>query len=329
MICATLNKNCHRMNYSLLVCLMLLFPAVLKAQDIPLYTFVNEKIDSGRTFSFSSLMYMTSWDYDDPEAITMPDVTIPEGYKGYGRKGPISYATLLIKDDRKRALQMLNIAETDKVFIYDYNVDILLQFTVNELNLVSIWDIYGSNEYRDYNYQIGFEFDEAILKGIQLPYCLLYIGDESPFMRGKLKPMIWQEVSNDSLPYFAQSERDSTRQIGSFPTTSFKFESEGMVFFVQNIAMKEVYSASRLVVFDSENQKLILQKTEYYHMFTSSFPLNYKTVMYGDQINQWMGQLFKHRPSVIFGFQDVSFGCRTIYFLDQSFPPIEILCHEW
>lgn len=194
-----------------------------------------------------------------------------------------------------------------------------------------MWNIYGSNEYRDYNYQIGFDFDEAILKGLKPPYSytLLYIGEESPFMRGKLKPMVWEEVSNDSLPYFPQSERDSTWQVGSFPTTTYKFESEGMNFFVQNLAKKNVFSASRLVVSDADNQNLILERIEYYRLYTSSFPLNFKTVTYGDQINQWVGQLFKNRPSVVFGFQDVSFGCRTIYFLDQSFPPIEILCHEW
>lgn len=81
MICTTLNeKTDTRMNrfYSLLVCLTLLFPAVLKAQEIPVYTIVHEQIDSAKTIAFSSLMYMTSWEDYDPNALSLPAVAIPE-----------------------------------------------------------------------------------------------------------------------------------------------------------------------------------------------------------------------------------------------------------
>ena len=312
----------------LLMSCVLLFSTTVTAQEIAVYWLESLKLDSIKTIGFSTLTDMYPWFDNLGHRDSL--AAVPDELLGYVDDPDRRYA-LLNEEYRNRFFNKMNISETDRVFIYDYGADILFEFRVKDVDLVAVLSRYVWKDdmpYPDHYYQIGFEFSTDVLTGMDENYSnvLLYIGDKNPFIRGGLEPMKWEEIDQDLFPSFAQSSRDSAWQAEMDRGATYKCQLKSMEVFIQDLNSVKSLRGRNLVVIDSENGDLIYQTTLYDGESSSSAPLNFTNPNYGDYIYQWVGYLFKHKPTVAFGFQSVSFGCPAIYFLDQSEPPIYIRC---
>lgn len=143
--------------------------------------------DSTQIVAFISLseIYPLS---EDPDSMAIPDLSEKE----IEEAANFQYFTV-DSSFRKRFLSETNISETDKLFIYDYATDALHSFKVKNLKVVACLNIYGRDwPYSQFDFMIGFEINKDLLKDCDKYFTtsLAYVGKKSPFVRGKVKPII-------------------------------------------------------------------------------------------------------------------------------------------
>lgn len=252
---------------------------------------------------------------------------------------------------RSDFLTAIKISENSKVFIYDYGTNVLVTFPVKNLSLVAHISPYVSEEdwpYSFEDYMIGFEINPKSLIGIGQQYhnTLVYIGEESPFIQGQIKPIKWKEIQINELPTtetpklgyskitavlldYGYSKNDLIN-FKDVLTKAYKYELMGFQYFVIDFLQKrDDYTeliGRRLFVIKSETQEQVCEKNYVESDRSSPTPLNYTDKNHSNSVSQWTGNLFKNRPSVLFGFEYLSFGCPEITFLTKSVKSIYINC---
>jgi hypothetical protein len=248
---------------------------------------------------------------------------------------------------RHQFLTRTKISETDKVFIYSYEKNKLISFPVNNLNVVACLNFYGAEwPYSQFDFMIGFEIDKKYLNGFEdwFNHTLVYVGQESPFILYQMKPILWKEIKTEEFPEIQISPEDTAQfhsylhstylQIGPDDTIRLNkykcvegnvycYETNGMQYFVKEYFSGEHIFMRRLLVIDLKTKEIILQKIFYSHESAEPSPLNF---VEGKDLEQWTGKLFKNSPTVILGFEYVSFGCQRIIFLSSKDKEIYINC---
>jgi hypothetical protein len=250
---------------------------------------------------------------------------------------------------RKRFLSKTNISETDSVYIYDYSTDVLLTFPVRKLNVVAYL-----NENRDieecpckqYDYMIGFEVDKGYLKGLGKYYSevLVFIGKKNPFTHGQMKPIVWRKIKTGRFPKVQIRPEDTAqfrRQLNSTPVQIspgdtatlnkyrcvegdvYSYETDGMQYFVKEFFSDQDIYMRQFLVIDLKTKEIIFQMIFYHHESAQPSSLNSVDDKF---IKQWTGKLFKNRPTVILGFESVSYCCERIIFLSSTEKDIYIKC---
>ncbi|WP_136666544.1 hypothetical protein [Flavobacterium sp. H122] len=227
---------------------------------------------------------------------------------------------------RKRFLNKTKIAETDKLFIYDYSKDILLSFPVKSLDLVACLNVYGAEwPYNQNDFMIGFEIDDklASIKD-NFSTVFVYAGKESPFSKGEIKKIIWKKITAKDLPV-SVAKGKKLNELNQFVKTSkskpgqfFEFKTNGYQCYLQEYtdSKGKTIQGKYLTVVNEANKKVIFQK-----LFTESEGVSFAPID-----NQWIGKLLNDKTPVVFGFQYFSFGCEEINFLQQSEKPVYINC---
>ena len=184
-------------------------------------------------------------------------------------------------------------------------------------------NVYASKNdqpFSQYDYMIGFEIDEVKLRGYSNYYgnTLAYIGKKDPFVRNELQRITWQEISSTRFPsalvsaHFKQ-ELDK----GDFnKTNSHKFESNDLIYYLQDYEVNNWNQARILIVLDKTSKEKIYEALYLTDEGSSLAELEY----------QWTGKLLKNKPPVVFGFQWHSFSCPEIAFLNQEEKEIRIKC---
>lgn len=298
---------------------LLLFTARSNAQNLALYSFSSiEQSDLG--FVSLSDNYPLS---NNPDSVAIPDV------KGKGIKSAAYFK--LDVTYRKRFLSKTKIAETDRVFIYDYASNALVSFTVKSLNVVARLNLYADKDdwpYSQEDYMFGFEINKNLLKGFK-DYdndVLVYVGKENPFAGQKLKPVAWKKISSKDYPAKAVKKDPALQPQKYVVGNSYRFDVAGFQYFIQDYLSSNHIFARRLVV-QIQNQKIIYEKVYTESEGVSLAPLNFVNEE-GDNhtITQWTGKLFKNRAPVIFGFEYQSFGCPAITILEQPATEVYINC---
>lgn len=287
----------------------------LFAQDLQIFNLMYYEKDSTQSLAFISLseIYPLS---ENPDSLAIPDLSERE----IGEAQNFEYFTL-DSTYRKRFLAETNISETDKVFIYDYATNALQTFTVKNLTVVACMNIYGADwPYSQYDYMIGFEVNKNALKHFDKYYIntLAYVGKQNPFVRGQMQQIIWEKIEPAAYPSKALPTYDSSYagicRIGD----AYKFETEGFLYYVQDLVRltNNWVSVKRLIVIDNKTKEIVCEKYFYSGESASFAPLD----------DQWTGTLFKNKPPVIFGFQYFTFGCPGITFLSNTENDIYINC---
>lgn len=205
------------------------------------------------------------------------------------------------------------ISETDKVFVYDFSTSVLKTFRVKDLKIVNYRDGYEET-------MTGFRIDKRLLKGLNFNNTLVYVGKENPFVQKRLTQVVWEKTEPSNFPSTIIELKD-TRYFkeGKYTTSlTYKFETKNLKYYVQDLLSIERnwHFAKQLIVSDSKTMVKVYENVYYAGESASFAPLD----------NQWTGRLFKNKPSVIFGFQDISFGCPGIQFISSSEKGIILYC---
>jgi hypothetical protein len=270
--------------------------------------------------SLSDLHFLS----DHPDSLAIPERENADASGHEYFKLPPKY--------RKRFLTKTKISETDSVYVYDYSKDVLLSFPVKNLNVVAYLSLYENVKdcpCDQYDYMIGFELPKKNLKGLGANYydVLVYVGNENPFARGHMKPMVFTKISSDDFP------SDKVKRTYSFQNNkkggAYSFVTGNFQFFIQDYfrGNEEYVDKRYLIVVDKRNGNVILERLFGESESTGLYQINLansNSEVYSQ--DHWTGKLFKNKPEVVFGFEGVSFGCPNIIFLDAKKPDIYINC---
>ncbi|MEX0812225.1 MAG: hypothetical protein WD048_08405 [Chitinophagales bacterium] len=231
-------------------------------------------------------------------------IDIPEFPNQHVGKNPIK----LGENYRKKLLSLLEVSETDTVYIYNIKLDSIFTYKIKDLELIAPVNIYsiGDNDLSEHDYEIGFLLSNYDVDGMNFAY----LGNKNIFQTGTRKAIIWEEIELSDFPF----ELDSNELSGN----SYSFLYDGFELYLLN-------SRRHLVIVDSKSQKIIKEL-----FFTSSegvslVPINTKSNKENYQA-QWIGRIFKDKPPAFFRFQNYSFGCPVIQFVSEKEPSIGILC---
>ncbi len=213
-------------------------------------------------------------------------------------------------NQRKKFLESIEVSESDKVYIYEFEKDSVYTFDVQNLPLIACINIYfNGNDYEKSEYD--FEFGLDLGKNYNGSYeNFVYIGKENPFQTNKFKPIKWKKTDNENFPI----EKDET----GIELETFTFSLDTFRYFAQK--PKEKGASYHIVVKDEKHNTIVFDKHYYESEGISLTQLN------STYQSQYTGALFKNKPPIIYGFTNHSFDCPNIKFIDETEPPIPVLC---
>jgi hypothetical protein len=264
---------------------------------------------------YIGLISMSEGYSESPDSVAIPDLQSEEEYFVLGPKY------------RKLFLAKTKVPETDSVFIYSYEKDKLVSFTVKNLKVVACLNHYVSESYKPYSqrdYMIGIEVAEGVLR--EFEGAIVCIGRENQFIRGQMKPIIWDKIETSAFPSKAVSSFNTLRlQSENYnPGSAYKFETLDFGYFVQEYLRENKYHARRLVIIDDYTKDIVHDIFYFPQEGTSLASLNSTDEKY---FNQWTGKIFKNKPPVVLGFQYRS--CPYFTFLDKSVADFHYSCNNW
>lgn len=164
----------------------------------------------------------------------------------------------------------------------------------------------------------------------------VYVGNNNPFVREKIKPILWKKVNDDLFPKNVKPfnpngyEKYPKRTVGTF-----KFETDSLLYFVQS---KILTDDSKSGVWDFQGRHfVVINKKDLTVAYEQSGAIMYdsdwgnyylpeKDITPDSRYFQWTGAIFKNKPPIIYFNDGHPFGCPSIYFLDSKELPIEIGC---
>jgi hypothetical protein len=306
-----------------------------RAQDTPLYqvSLYNDGTDMLATFISLSDNHPLS---DHPDSLAIPNLESEDRNE-----------VKVIKLDevyRKRLLSGMGISESDQVFIYDYEVDKEISFNVKDLEVAAVLNNYATDDdwpYSQYDYQFGFRPTEMQLDKLGLFYTKTFvaIGQKSPFVAGKLKPIKWKNtgaeeffefwgndiLAMDSLIFMRIDDIEAGYTCTSEDVYSFK--TKEYIYYLMNYKTPAGPVGHYLLVMKKRTNEILYEQV---YMESESTALTLLNSIETEEDNvlyeQWTGEVFKNKPPVVFGFEYYSFGCPVISFLNKSEPDIYINC---
>ena len=101
---------------------------------------------------------------------------------------------------------------------------------------------------------------------------------------------------------------------------TFKYTINNLDYFLQVSA--EGLGSYHLVVVDKTLASIVLDNHYFNGELRDVTPINSKD----DDLAQWTGEIFKNKPSIVYGLMYSSFECPKIEFTNKTELPIRILC---
>lgn len=292
---------------------LLIFTSAVNAQEIKLF----EISDRNEKMAFISLsdIYPVS---EHPDSLAIPN----------GKSNAENF--ILDSKYRKRFLSKTKIAESDKVFLYNYAKNKLVSLSVKNLDIVanlSPYETGSETPHSQFDYMIGFEIDKKLTKdfGDSSNEIFVYIGKENPFAEKQMTAITWKKINSKEFP-----SRKINDEFGALPQKyaigdSYSCKFENFEYFIQNFSQDKSIFARRLLVQDTKTKAIIYEEIFSEGESDSLTPLNFSNKE-DNSINQWTGKLFKNKETVIFGFEYHSFGCAEITVLSKKPTQIGIYC---
>jgi len=227
---------------------------------------------------------------------------------------------------RTQFLKGAKIKETDSVYIYNYFIDTLYTYIVSDLVLLAKPSPYGSYKpITQDDYLIGFDLKSKLdLEANKRCYdAFVYIGESNPFIKGKMKPIVWEVIDDSLFPSVDFSDYENRYEglveMENEPKHVFKFQFNNYNYYFK--IFNNRLSCLVVLLNDDVVYKAVFSSSE----GESPAPISEKKGV-NNYFEQWTGVLFKNKPPVIFGFMYYSFSCSGIDFLDKTEPTIWKLC---
>ena len=101
---------------------------------------------------------------------------------------------------RKQFLELAEITESDKVFIYEFMKDSVTTLNVKDLPALACINIYAMGYDDEPNYESDYGFGLDIGKRDIQNDNLVYIGQTNPFQAGNMTSLIWDSIPRDQFP---------------------------------------------------------------------------------------------------------------------------------
>lgn len=241
---------------------------------------------------------------------------------------------------RERFFNRTKISPKDSLFIYDYSKNTHLSFPIEKLEMVAILSPYfqmDEDQNDQYNYMIGFQIDKDSLHPLGEDYYNAFVsfGSQSPFERGKMKPIIWQEMDQKDFPsqigHLQELEQLDLPSSGMV-SQAYRFATKDIKFYLMDYFLPESsydIQHRHLVLIDSKTGKLISKELLSVSESKSIAPVTTnanKQEQDGTTRVQYTGVLLKNKPEVLFGFYWVSYGCEALEYIPSSYNYIAVLC---
>lgn len=227
----------------------------------------------------------------------------------------------IILNAKQRALflRRAEISESDSVYLYDVKTGDIFIYKVNDLPaLARINTYFNENEYEkeESDFEFGFDLGKTYKNGYDN---FVFIGKENPFIKGKLKPIVWKEIDLGLFKRKFNKIKEFEPYLSRKTSMVYLYQYDNFDFYFLD--------KQELIVVDVDKKSIVY--SDYVHSDEGSTPT--RLVMEddaksGNEQSQWTGILFKNKPPVIFGFYSYSFSCEGISFLNRSEPPLGILC---
>ncbi len=229
---------------------------------------------------------------------------------------------------RKNFLHSMKIKETDKVYIYNYKLDELKEFTVKELPLVAEPNPYGSDfPIEESDYLIGFDFKRKISADKTSLYynSYVFIGEKNPFIRGGLVPVIWRKLIEKESPFVKLNKKSTYIFESKDSIEIYSFTNRNYKYYLKIKDKESMYTqAFHLIV--KKGEDIVFDKEYTGSEGATPAPLAFGEKKERRYYEQWTGRLFKNKPPVIFGFMYYSFNCNGIDFLKSPSNSIWVKC---
>lgn len=235
----------------------------------------------------------------------------------------------ILKDNQKHIFyDRTGFGAMDTLFIMDLEHDTVYCHAVLELELISFPDIYiheDIEELQESDIHVGFCWNEKELKPVEFGFhfCIAMLAQKNPFLTGRVKKLVWNQRNISDLPLIFLSD-DSTHKYTTLSKLAgaFQFHYNNYTYWMATDNI-EYYNCARIVVFEDSTNRKVLDEIIYisegivlspYAVHGSENRINY----------QWTGAIFADYPIMINGFENFTFWCERLFFLDSQ--PVYFKC---
>ncbi|SNR16862.1 hypothetical protein [Tenacibaculum jejuense] len=230
----------------------------------------------------------------------------------------------LTPKSRKKVLEKIGIKEFDSVFIYSFIINEIITFKVKDLSIITREDAYGGYDY------IAFDLKNKVKKGELDNYVesYVFIGDQDPFNKGGMKPIIWKKIKKDKFPTVKALATDFNKPFLFNKTDTlqyYSFINKDYTYYLKIKDKEDMYNkVFHLII--KQKEKIVYNGFFHGSEGATPAPLAFQQKDNSQHYEQWTGKLFKNKPPVILGFMYYSFNCNSIEFLEPSCNRLWVKC---
>ncbi len=227
------------------------------------------------------------------------------------------------QSQKSKILNKLKISNKDTLYIYNFHKDSIYKFCLDNLTTIAYLNTYrkGEKNVKEYDYEIGLNLADKF-KSKNIGYA--HIGKTNPFKSGKIKTIIWIETDNHNFP-LQNKKLNYNFTLDTYTYSLFDFD-----YFIQTrhfeIGKSNQVDIYHLVIVNKISNSIVFQKEYQQSESTFLYPIqtSNKKGEYNSKV--WTGEVFKNKPSIIFGLVGIAYSCPTIDFISETEPPIRISC---
>lgn len=303
--------------------IVFVFPQFLLAQSLDFYRCASYGWGDGTAINFVSLADgFVFRDHKD-------SLVIAEKYLGNNKIIDDNYHQL-DSIHRHRFLSQAGIRETDKIFVFDFNLDTVFVFPVKNQEITAFITPYGTYKpIPQFDYMIGFDLTNDFIKlnytTAEYSTNLVYVGPGNPFVTGKVEKIKWKISNVSDFPNEKMSKSDREKSSRYQPIDCYSYSSGDYVYYLRNLTHNNIFVGRHLLVLKNNND---VKLSNFYFETEGSYltPLNNVDQFSGIEAFQYTGAIIRMKPRIVFGFLGQSFGCNKIDFISKDEPSIYIRC---
>ncbi|WP_107038687.1 hypothetical protein [Brumimicrobium mesophilum] len=288
--------------------LTFILPLLGSSQELRLFNIQLFSFDSVQKGAFIPLTDMNLWNEE-----TWPFAEVFYE-KNELKKDEIQTLPQNIKSD---FLNFVKIKETDSIFIYNMLLDTVFKFQVDKTELIR-----KQNPY--FGEVVALKILDLDLESMGTFYwnSFVFIGSSNPFQTGNIHQIKWQKVHKSEFPSGIEIPINKNWEDTYSPGETYKYLTNEHEYLIQNLeVLKGMTEGRHLIIRHKETKEIVHNSAFMYTEGTDLSPLFSES-----ENNQWTGKIFKNKPTILYGFLWLSFGCPSIDFIGNKEPSLIIYC---